>query len=107
MTDLDDVVARVRKRVHGNYGPQSEVVMDTTDMLELLTAYESAVRERDEAARAVRAFEALASGKVVLWEPQGYRTEWFATRDDDAEQTRHYAPDPLDAITKALEAHNA
>lgn len=65
---------------------------------------------RDEATvalRAVRAFEALASGRVVLWEPEGYRLEWFATRDDDAEQRRYYAFDPLDAITQALEVYDA
>jgi len=92
--DYQQATAWCKAEIHRREGiAHADIVMD---------AHAAAL-----ALRAIRAFEALASGRVVLWEPQGYRTEWFATRDDDAEQTRHYAPDPLDAITKALEAPDA
>lgn len=97
VNDINEVVARVRFALEH---PNDDVVT-VGDVTTLLDAYESAVRERDEAARAVRAFEALASGRVeTLWL---YAGEWRV----NSRGRQYSAPDPLDVITKALEAPDA
>jgi hypothetical protein len=98
VNDINEVVARVRFALEH---PNDDVVT-VGDVTTLLDAYESAVRERDEEAlAAVRAFEALASGRVeTLWL---YAGEWRV----NSRGRQYSAPDPLDVITKALEAPDA
>ena len=87
--------------------PQVVARVSQEEREEKALAMENTASHANTALRAVRAWEAVASGRVALRLVTGgiYRNQWRAIRL--GEGVAFYSPDPLDAVTRALEASDA